>query len=83
MYFCFQTTRDNTDLAVDCLTDTVSNQAFKPWELNDSLPRMKLELAGISPATQALELLHLAAFRYGSESLQLAVRLKVHSLSLT
>jgi len=63
--YTIQTTRDNTDLAVDCLTDTVSNQAFKPWELNDSLPRMKLELAGISPATQALELLHLAAFRSG------------------
>merc|ERR1711962_1581774 len=45
--------------------DTVSNQAFKPWELSDSLPRMKLELASLPPSTKVLELLHSAAFRSG------------------
>jgi len=63
--YSVQTTRNNTELAVDFLTDVVSNQAFKPWELGDSLPRMKVELNQVSPSSEALELLHLAAFRSG------------------
>jgi len=63
--YSVQATRNNTDMAIDYLSDIVSNQAFKPWELNDVLPRMKLELAQVSPSSQALELLHLAAFRSG------------------
>jgi len=63
--YSVQATRNNTDVVIDYLTDAVSNQAFKPWELKDSLPRMKVELAMMSPATRAMELLHLAAFRTG------------------
>eukprot|EP00092_Neocalanus_flemingeri_P004105 GFUD01004417.1.p1 GENE.GFUD01004417.1~~GFUD01004417.1.p1 ORF type:complete len:447 (-),score=104.56 GFUD01004417.1:452-1792(-) len=63
--YTVQATRDQTDIAVEYLTDVVSNQAFKPWELERSSPRMKLELASRSPATQAVELLHQAAFRSG------------------
>jgi len=63
--YSIQGTRDNTDLIADYLTDIVSNQAFKPWELADSMPRMKTELAALTPGTKVLELLHLAAFRSG------------------
>jgi len=63
--YTVQATRDQTDVAIEYLTDVVSNQAFKPWELSRSVPRMKLELASTSPATQAVELLHQAAFRSG------------------
>jgi len=63
--YSIQTTRNNTDMAVDYLTDIVSNQAFKPWELHDTLPRMSLELHNLAPETKALELLHSAAFRTG------------------
>lgn len=63
--YTIQTTRDQTDVAIDYLVDIVSNQMFKPWELADNLPRMKLDLAGLSPATVASELLHQAAFRSG------------------
>lgn len=63
--YTVQATRDSTDLAIDYLADVVSNQAFKPWELERTVPRMKLELAQRSPATQAVELLHEAAFRSG------------------
>ena len=63
--YTVQATRDQTDLAVEYLTDVVSNQSFKPWELSRSAPRMKLELASQPPATQAVELLHKAAFRGG------------------
>lgn len=31
------------------LHEIVTSQVFKPWELKDSLPRMKLELASLSP----------------------------------
>jgi ubiquinol-cytochrome c reductase core subunit 2 len=61
--YTIQTTRDNTDLALDYLTDAVTNQAFKPWELNRNSARLRLELAQRSPATEALELLHQAAYR--------------------
>jgi len=63
--YSVQATRNNTDVVIDYLTDAVSNQAFKPWELKDTLPRMKVELAMMSPTTRAMELLHLAAFRTG------------------
>jgi len=63
--YAIQTTRNNTEMAVDYLTDIVSNQAFKPWELSATLPRMKLELHNLAPETKALELLHSAAFRTG------------------
>ena len=46
------------------MTDVVSNQAFKPWELGDNLARMKLELGSKAPGTEAMELLHAAAFRF-------------------
>merc|ERR1739838_652218 len=51
--YTVQATRDQTDVVVEYLTEVVSNQAFKPWEVERSIPRMKLEL------------LHQAAFRGG------------------
>jgi len=63
--YTIQATRDKTDLAIDYITDIVSNQVFKPWEVKETLPRLKLDLAQLPPSTQALELLHHAAFRSG------------------
>jgi len=63
--YSVQCTRDNAEIGADFLADSVSNQAFKPWEVQRSLPRLKLELASRSGATQAMELLHQAAFRSG------------------
>jgi len=63
--YTVQATRDNTDVALEYLTDVVSGQTFKPWELSRSVPRLKLDLASRAPATQAMELLHEAAFRGG------------------
>eukprot|EP00088_Acartia_fossae_P002638 TRINITY_DN11094_c0_g1_i1.p1 TRINITY_DN11094_c0_g1~~TRINITY_DN11094_c0_g1_i1.p1 ORF type:complete len:457 (-),score=182.33 TRINITY_DN11094_c0_g1_i1:163-1503(-) len=64
MYYA-QATRNNSEMIADYLTDVVSNQSFKPWELGDTLPRMRVELGNVSPGTKALELLHQAAFRSG------------------
>jgi len=63
--YTVQTTRDNTDLAAELLADVVAGQSFKPWEVERSLPRIKLELAQRSPASQAVELVHQAAYRTG------------------
>lgn len=62
--YSVQCTRDNTEIGADFLADSVSNQEFKPWEVQRTLPRLKLELASRSGATQAMEL-HQAAFRSG------------------
>jgi len=63
--YTIQATRDQVDLAMEYLADVVSSQMFKPWELGDSMPRMKVELALVPPATLTTELLHQAAFRTG------------------
>jgi len=63
--YSIQTLRNNSDVACEYLTDVVSNQAFKPWELGDSLNRLRLEVGNKAPGTEAMELLHAAAFRSG------------------
>ena len=63
--YSVQTTRDVSDIGVEFLADSVSSSLYKPWEVQRTLPRLKLELATRTPATQALELLHSAAFRSG------------------
>jgi len=63
--YTVQVTRDQTDMAMEYLADVVSSQAFKPWELERNIQRLKVDLSQLPPATQALELLHKAAFRSG------------------
>lgn len=47
------------------LHDAVTGQAFKPWEVSDNLPRIKLDRALRSNEVRAVELLHEAAYRNG------------------
>jgi len=63
--YTVQVTRDQTDVAAEYLLDCVGGQAFKPWELERNVGKIKLDLAQRTPATQAVELLHQAAFRSG------------------
>ena len=56
-------------MAAEYLAEVVSNQSFKPWELGDNLHRLKLEVGSKTPSTEAMELLHAAAFRYQSKLL--------------
>lgn len=63
--YSVQCTRDSAEIGADFLADSVSGQVFKPWEVQRTLPRLKLELASRSGASQAMELLHQAAFRSG------------------
>jgi len=63
--YTIQVTRDQTDVAAEYLLDSVSGQQFKPWELERNLATIKVDLAQRSQATQAIELVHQAAFRSG------------------
>merc|ERR1740128_1121001 len=48
--FSVQTTRDVSDIGVEFLADSVSSSVYKPWEVQRTLPRLKLELATRTPA---------------------------------
>ncbi|KAJ8895011.1 hypothetical protein PR048_000320 [Dryococelus australis] len=58
-------TRDKVDVALQYLADCATKHVFKPWELSDSLPRLRYELATIPVEVRTLDLLHKAAFRTG------------------
>lgn len=51
------------DSGLELLGEVSTQPIFKPWELSDLMPRIKIDLAMRDPSTQALELLHRAAFR--------------------
>lgn len=51
------------DSGLEVLGEVACRPAFKPWELGDNKPRVKVELAAREPSTLALDLLHKAAFR--------------------
>lgn len=63
--YTVEVTRDNLESALKFLENAVVGQVFKPWEMVDSLPRLKVDLANISDQVRAVELLHRAAYRSG------------------
>ncbi len=63
--YTIEVTRNNTEEALQVLQDAVTGQAFKPWELADNLPRLRVDLANVSDQVKAVDLLHRAAFRTG------------------
>lgn len=63
--YTIEVTRDNLETALSFLENAVIGQTFKPWEISDSLPRVKVDLANVSNQVRAIELLHRAAYRSG------------------
>lgn len=63
--YTIEVTRDHLETALRCIENAVVGQVFKPWEVQDSLPRLKVDLANISHQVRAIELLHRAAYRTG------------------
>lgn len=59
--------RDDLDNTIAFLTEVISKPAFKHWELNDFLPRMKVDIAKFAnnPDAVLVESMHKAAFRGG------------------
>ncbi|XP_046627813.1 cytochrome b-c1 complex subunit 2, mitochondrial [Neodiprion virginianus] len=63
--YTLQCTRDKLDVGLKFLEDVATRQVFKPWELNDQIPRLRYELSSIPETTRIVELLHKAAYRKG------------------
>ncbi|KAF4524166.1 hypothetical protein B566_EDAN010622 [Ephemera danica] len=63
--YTLEATKDTVEESLQYLVDVACKQAFKPWELNDNLPRLRYELAGLSPQAKAVDLLHKVAYRTG------------------
>lgn len=47
--FCYtlDVTRNNLEIGMQMLQNAVTNQVFKPWEIEDNLHRIKVDLANI------------------------------------
>nr|XP_032831963.1 cytochrome b-c1 complex subunit 2, mitochondrial [Petromyzon marinus] len=57
--------RDHVDNLMELLVNVTLAQEFRPWELQDAAPRLKLEkaLALLNPTVGVMENLHAAAFK--------------------
>ncbi|XP_075163610.1 ubiquinol-cytochrome c reductase core protein 2 [Haematobia irritans] len=62
--YTVETTANNLECGLHYLQDVIQ-PAFKPWELADSVPFIKNQVACVPHQVQAVELLHKAAFRNG------------------
>eukprot|EP00093_Oithona_nana_P011108 11108.XXX_681867_683643_1 [CDS] Oithona nana genome sequencing. len=64
--YCSQAPRNSINEVMECFTSMVDCPSFKPWEVAEFCPeRMYIEIAGLTEADIANELLHKAAFREG------------------
>lgn len=63
--YTIEVTRNHLETALQFLEKAVLGQSFKPWEVSDSLPRLRVDVANISDQVRAVELLHRAAYRSG------------------
>ncbi|XP_054717722.1 cytochrome b-c1 complex subunit 2, mitochondrial-like [Uloborus diversus] len=70
MLYTLQCNRDEVDSGLGVLADIVTQPAFKEWEVNDSAPRMNVDLAMYenSPEAVLMENLHKVAFRGGLDN---------------
>jgi ubiquinol-cytochrome c reductase core subunit 2 len=63
--YTIEATRDRIVNLQQILIDLASKQNFRPWEVEETLPRLKAERITLAPEIRVLELLHKAAFRKG------------------
>uniref|UniRef100_A0A0K8TU22 Putative ubiquinol cytochrome c reductase subunit qcr2 n=1 Tax=Tabanus bromius TaxID=304241 RepID=A0A0K8TU22_TABBR len=63
--YTVQVTSDHLETGIRFLQDVATAPAFKPWELSDSVTRIRVDCASIPDDVRAVELLHKAAFRSG------------------
>uniref|UniRef100_A0A1B6F9K8 Peptidase M16 N-terminal domain-containing protein n=1 Tax=Cuerna arida TaxID=1464854 RepID=A0A1B6F9K8_9HEMI len=57
--------RDNIEHAMPFLSEVACNNSFKPWEVSEIIPRMKIDLESRNNAIKTVENLHKVAFHYG------------------
>lgn len=63
--YTVEATRDQLETALQYLEKSVTGQIFKPWEIQDSSYRVKIDVLNVSDQVKAIELLHKAAYRTG------------------
>ncbi|CAL8111826.1 unnamed protein product [Orchesella dallaii] len=63
--YTLETTRDKIGNVDRYLQDVAVYQAFKPWELKDNIPRLRLERTNRPPEVRVLDLIHKSAYRKG------------------
>ncbi|CAH0584262.1 unnamed protein product [Chrysodeixis includens] len=63
IYYTLEATQDTLSAALDILSNMITCQEFRPWELTDNEPRLKFEIAALPPQVRAVDLMHKAAFR--------------------
>ncbi|XP_046659756.1 cytochrome b-c1 complex subunit 2, mitochondrial [Homalodisca vitripennis] len=63
--YTLDATPDKIEKGLPFLVDAATKQVFKPWELDDQVPRIKYELATTSPQAKVLDLVVNAAYRSG------------------
>lgn len=63
--YTVELSREHLDTGLKYLQAAITNQLFKPWELDDNKPRLRADIANVSDQVRAVELLHKAAFRSG------------------
>lgn len=63
--YTLEAARDKIQSLEPFLQDATLSQAFKPWEVRDNLPRLKLDRATRTPEARILDLIHKSAFRKG------------------
>lgn len=63
--YILEGTRKSIEQCMPYLTDVATQQVFKPWEVQDNMQRLKLELASRPFQQRAVDLLHKAAYRRG------------------
>jgi len=61
--YTLEGTRPAIEKTLPFLTEVATQQCFRPWEVSDNIPRMRLELATRPPQLRAVDLLHKAAYR--------------------
>ncbi|KAF0305355.1 Cytochrome b-c1 complex subunit 2, mitochondrial [Amphibalanus amphitrite] len=56
-------TRNHMDVVMELLANAATRQVFKPWEITDIKPHLKLDVETTPAEVSLIEDLHLAAFR--------------------
>ncbi|CAO1300935.1 unnamed protein product [Diamesa hyperborea] len=79
--YTIEVTRDNLEPALKFLESAVTGQIFKPWEIEDCLPRLKVDLANVSAQVRAVEMLHRAAYRTGLGNSMFCPKYRVGKIS--
>lgn len=81
--YTLECNRDHAASAIRFLNDTVFAPEFRPWELEDAMPRLRRDIAAFrgNQSAQLMDALHKAAFRGGLSNSLFAEEFNIERLS--